>query len=179
MRVKSVSLLGLQRVVLLILGLFGCAPGIGDECVTSNDCSQSGERQCDVTQRDGYCTVFNCEPNSCPDESVCIVFGAAVSPLPACADASRLSRVHRSSCMASCESNDDCRTGYVCTDLGRKDNPWGAIVAGRGSGKVCIKPLLAKPVPSSRPAEFCEPVISAPEGAGGTGSENGALDGSG
>src|SRR5690348_74537 len=38
----------------------GCLPKIGDHCTTSLDCSQTGQRLCDTTQPDGYCTVFNC-----------------------------------------------------------------------------------------------------------------------
>ena len=68
-------------VVALAALSFGCAPQIGDECETSVDCSQGGERLCDITQPGGYCTVFNCEPNSCPeDESLCVQFGAVRSP---------------------------------------------------------------------------------------------------
>ncbi|HEY8942611.1 MAG TPA: hypothetical protein VIM73_00060 [Polyangiaceae bacterium] len=137
-----------------------CAPGIGDECQTSADCSQNGERLCDITQRGGYCTIFNCEPDSCPDDSVCIVFGADVSTAPGCAGQGDLSRYNRSFCMASCGSNSDCRGGYVCTDLGRPDDPWGAIVAGKGSGKVCMEPLTAAPIPSDRATGVCAPGTS-------------------
>lgn len=153
----SVSSLQFRLWPLLSAALFGCAPGIGDECQTSADCSQNNERLCDVTQRGGYCTIFNCEPNTCPDESVCIVFGAALSTAAGCQEDSGLSRVQRSFCMASCGSDDDCRSGYVCTDLGRSDNPWSAIVAGRGSGRVCMEPLTGSPIPSDRPSEVCIP----------------------
>src|SRR5258705_13828561 len=50
----------------------GCSPKIGDKCSVSTDCSVQGDRLCDPTQPGGYCTVFNCEPDRCPDESVCV-----------------------------------------------------------------------------------------------------------
>lgn len=150
---------------LLFLSLAGCAPAIGDECQTSADCSQSGERLCDVTQRGGYCTVFNCEPGSCPDDSVCIAFAAEESAVPECQDANNLSRFHRSFCLASCGSDDDCRGGYACVDLGKPDNPWSAIVVDSGSGKVCMEPLRAKPIPEGRPGNVCAPPAASSEAA--------------
>jgi hypothetical protein len=120
---------------------FGCAPKIGDECETSVDCSQGGERLCDITQPGGYCTVFNCEPDSCPDESVCIAFAAQPSARPDCRIADGLSRFSRSFCMASCSSNSDCRSGYQCIDVNTEDNGWGAVLLDDDeSGKVCIVP---------------------------------------
>ena len=53
------------------LGTFGCKPKIGEDCATSTDCSISGDRLCDVTQPGGYCTVFNCEPNTVPRPRRC------------------------------------------------------------------------------------------------------------
>lgn len=58
--------------------------------------------------------------------------------------------------MAACQSRNDCRPGYVCADVGRPDNPWSAIVAGRGEGRVCMEPLIADPVPSDRPTDVCQ-----------------------
>ena len=72
-----------------------CGHKIGDECQTSVDCSQGGERLCDITQPGGYCTVFNCEPDTCPEESACIAFGASLSTAPACRDPNQLSRIER------------------------------------------------------------------------------------
>src|SRR4051812_10031586 len=49
--------------------LAGCTPSIGDKCVLSTDCSTRGDRLCDTSQPDGYCTQFNCSKNGCPDDS--------------------------------------------------------------------------------------------------------------
>src|ERR1051325_10082857 len=55
----------------------GCKPKIGDDCKISTDCSAAGDRLCDITAPGGYCTMFNCEPGTCPDdESLCVEFGA-------------------------------------------------------------------------------------------------------
>jgi hypothetical protein len=134
----------------------GCQPQIGDECETSVDCSQGGERLCDITQPGGYCTVFNCEPGDCPDESVCIAFAAQSSSRAECATSDGLSRFARSFCMATCGSNADCRSGYDCIDVGRAENPWAAVVVDQGdSGKVCIPPPVGEPVPGDRSTDVC------------------------
>src|SRR5690242_17476386 len=70
----------------------GCRPEIGDKCEISTDCSQVGDRLCDISQPDGYCTIYNCEPKAsngatkCPDEAVCVVFAAEPSSVPGCAN---------------------------------------------------------------------------------------------
>jgi hypothetical protein len=135
---------------------FGCAPQIGDECETSVDCSQGGERLCDITQPGGYCTVFNCEPDSCPENSVCLAFAAQPSSHHECAIGDGVSRFARSFCMASCGSDGDCRSGYDCIDVGVADNPWAAVLIDADeSGKVCIAPQTSEPVPETRAAEVC------------------------
>ncbi|HYO96776.1 MAG TPA: hypothetical protein VER33_19825 [Polyangiaceae bacterium] len=152
------------------LSFIACQPQIGDECSTSVDCSASGERLCDITQPGGYCTVPHCEPGTCPDDSVCIAFGAQVSPAAGCADATGLSRFQRSFCMASCDSSKDCRPGYECSDVGVQGNAWSAVVIdARDSGKVCVVPSTASPVPQDRPHQVCE-VSSSSSGSAGTGT---------
>lgn len=102
----------------IALALFatGCQPEIGDECLTSVDCSAQGDRLCDTSQVDGYCTIFGCEPDACPDNSVCVGFGLEIDP--ACTSTQgtdpRWPRFERTFCMLACETNDDCRDGYVC-----------------------------------------------------------------
>ena len=97
--------------------LAGCTPSIGDKCVLSTDCSTRGDRLCDTSQPDGYCTEFNCAKNTCPDKAVCVLFNAAV---PGCGYDDRSggygSRIARSFCIAMCSNNGDCRSGYVCAD---------------------------------------------------------------
>jgi hypothetical protein len=123
-----------------VLGV-GCRPHIGDDCTTSVDCSQSGDRLCDITQPGGYCTVYNCEPGSCPSEAACVAFDAQTSPFPACRDANGLSRFQRAYCMLSCSSAGDCRAGYVCQDMTvmGSDNPYNAVLIDPDRGnKVCV-----------------------------------------
>lgn len=103
----------------------GCNPKIGDDCSTSTDCSTNGDRLCDTTQPGGYCTMFNCEPDTCPEEAQCIAFDSTLSPV--CPD--RVSaRFERTYCMRRCESNGDCRGGYECADMAVVPNVWGASI---------------------------------------------------
>ena len=112
-------------VALLAVGaaLGGCTPSIGDKCILNTDCSLSGDRQCDTSQPSGYCTVFNCTPNSCPDNAACILFNPAVAGCPY--DDRNVSRTAHSFCMAACRSDGDCRSGYVCRDV--RQEPWNAF----------------------------------------------------
>lgn len=91
--------------VALLTGLgAGCAPVIGDDCGDSVDCSVNGDRICDIAQPAGYCTIQSCEPDTCPDDAVCVRF----RPEP--------SRLAQAWCMKRCEKTDDCRKddGYLC-----------------------------------------------------------------
>ncbi|MET0791494.1 MAG: hypothetical protein ABW061_08225 [Polyangiaceae bacterium] len=121
----------------------GCTPKIGDECTVSTNCSVTGDRLCDITQPGGYCTIFNCEPDTCPEDSACINFGTNLSPVGMsgeCSPSQGNSPYQRSFCMASCGSDSDCRAGYACRDL-NAPNPLGAVLAEYSkSGKVCIVP---------------------------------------
>lgn len=102
-------------IVALGLTSVGCRPQIGDSCVTATDCSAQGDRLCDTSQPDGYCTVFSCEPDTCAEEAVCVGFGLSLDP--ACVVNStdpRWKRFQRTFCMYACEEDGDCRDGYVC-----------------------------------------------------------------
>ena len=46
------------------------------EAPVSRDCSATGDRQCDLAQPSGYCTVPGCEANGCPSEAMCVSFDA-------------------------------------------------------------------------------------------------------
>lgn len=131
----------------LLLG--ACTPKIGDECQISQQCSASGERLCDITMPDGYCTVLGCSAGLCPEDSVCIAFAHHSSPVKGCNDPNGVSRFERTACMATCDEDEDCREGYACIDM-RQRNPWGAIVSeddGVG-GKVCVvAPTSIEPDP--------------------------------
>jgi len=118
----------LALVMAVLLGaLSGCTPSIGDKCVLSTDCSTRGDRLCDTSQPDGYCTQFNCSKNGCPNDAACVLFNAAV---PGCTYDDRAggygSRIARSFCVAQCASNNDCRAGYVCADPHLA--PWSGLV---------------------------------------------------
>ena len=131
------------RLVLVfgsLWGGLGCKPKIGEDCATSVDCSISGDRLCDVTQPGGYCTVFNCEPNNCPDESVCVGFGEGTCSTPSIAI-----RFRRTFCMRSCEDDDDCRGGsYRCIDVSR-DQARQIVDTNPSSRRICAVPASPPP----------------------------------
>ncbi len=142
----------------LALGVLGlaCQPSIGDACVLSTDCSQRGDRLCDTSQSGGYCTVFNCVGDGCPEEASCVVFSGRI---PGCLYSDRsIARTARSFCMRACKLDTDCRAGYVCRD------PRGAALEGLvldtdQTRFVCV-PSEASPVASVAPAAPA-PVCSA------------------
>jgi hypothetical protein len=120
--------------------LVACTPSIGDKCVLSTDCSTQGDRLCDTSQPDGYCTEFNCAAESCPDEAACVLFNANV---PGCGFDDRNgaygSRVGRAFCVAKCGRDSDCRGGYVCRSP--KSSPWnGVILDGDQTKLTCLVP---------------------------------------
>jgi hypothetical protein len=143
----------------------GCTPSIGDKCSLSTDCSIRGDRLCDTSQPAGYCTIFNCRGNLCPDEAACVLFNAAVQ---GCGyDDRQASRTGRTFCMAQCHSDSDCRTsdGYVCADP--RQVPWSAVILDDDqTQKVCIvSPDVGRGALSSQPdAAVCQ--ASAPVSSG-------------
>src|SRR5262249_27604572 len=108
------SLTRLSWTIPISLLLLGCAPKIGKSCTLSTDCSQLGDRLCDTTQPGGYCTIFHCEPDTCPD-SGCVGFYAQLDPACGTSDDGRTPRFERTFCMAKCSNS--CRDGYECVDL--------------------------------------------------------------
>lgn len=65
----------LVMLVMLIVGVAaGCGKEIGDDCSFSVDCDPNGERICDVSSQDGYCTIQGCDYYTCPEEAVCVQF---------------------------------------------------------------------------------------------------------
>lgn len=133
----------LWLVCVLVAVAAGCKPKIGDDCRISTDCSAAADRLCDITAPGGYCTVYNCEPNSCPeDESLCVEFGAQRSAIAKCEDKQSPSPYGRAFCMATCDDDSDCRSGYSCEDLSKPTNPWGAVLIDLGRGKrACVVPM--------------------------------------
>jgi hypothetical protein len=94
---------GLAFSSFVLASLAACAPAIGDDCESSVDCSLNGDRICDISYPDGYCTVPSCEMDTCPDDAVCVQFRFEPP------------RLASSQCMAPCEADGDCRdSAYQC-----------------------------------------------------------------
>lgn len=87
--------------LLAILALTGCKEHIGDACGNSVDCSVTGERQCDLSQPGGYCTVFACDADTCP-EGACVEWRFIPS------------RTAETWCMKTCDDGTRCRGEYSC-----------------------------------------------------------------
>jgi hypothetical protein len=122
---------------------FGCTPNIGDSCKLHTDCSATGDRLCEPNLPGGYCTIFNCEPDSCPSEAACVAFGVAPSAKPECA-ITQQQRLERTYCMARCSRDSSCRSGYACVDLASSGGAqvWNAAVIDPDRGtKVCTVPV--------------------------------------
>jgi hypothetical protein len=120
--------------------LAGCAPKIGSKCVLNTDCGTSGALVCDTSQPNGYCTQFNCTPNSCQNQAVCVEF---LPMVPGCTydDYHSPSRSSRDFCMEHCNHDSDCRQsdGYVCEDP--RKPPWNAAITDDNQSQlVCILP---------------------------------------
>ena len=130
--------MGLALAVLVLVGglLAGCAPKIGDACAQSTDCSTQGNRVCDTAQLGGYCTIFDCARNSCPDMASCVVFNVSV---PGCAYDDYLApqRTGRALCMGRCQSSSDCRQGYECVDP--RQPPFSAVILDDTQQHVCVE----------------------------------------
>lgn len=170
-----------DKLRVLLLGAclaFGCKPQIGDKCTVSTDCSQTGDRLCDISQPGGYCTVFNCEPKgsnaaaACPKEASCIAYASDPSSVPGCESALGATPYTRTFCMKTCDNGHDCRDGYVCADP-EDDKRFGAVDVD-GRTKVCTVAFSAQePVgssdictkPSPPPDQFTEPPASGFGGA--------------
>jgi hypothetical protein len=154
-----------RRYTFLFVGLLsatalGCKVEIGDECTTAADCSQEEPRLCltDVLEGypGGYCTIFNCEPSTCPSEAVCVGYRSSLSDTPECSGALSDSRLQRTFCMRSCSGSGDCRSGYACIDLDGPD-PWGAEVLERPgrNTKVCALAYSGPDAPEDRSSDVC------------------------
>ncbi len=137
---RKLALLG---ATVLLGALVACTPSIGDKCVLSTDCSTQGDRLCDTSQPDGYCTEFNCAADSCPDQAACVLFNASI---PGCGYDDRSggygSRVARAFCVAKCGKDSDCRAGYVCRSA--KASPWDGVILDSDQTKLsCLVPPFA------------------------------------
>jgi hypothetical protein len=107
----------MQLRAFLVCFMLGCQPSIGDHCVQSTDCSATGDRLCDNStgMTNGYCTIFNCQPNRCPGGSGCVVTNISIFGCDY-DDRHAPSRLSRQMCLKTCEQDSDCRLGegYAC-----------------------------------------------------------------
>jgi hypothetical protein len=116
----------------------GCTPHIGDHCNLNTDCSLDGTRVCDNASNNGYCTSFNCGPNTCIDNAVCVMLYPSVPGCPFNGYQAP-SRTQRTLCLKGCGQNSDCRgsEGYECADPASA--PWDALILDDNTHqKVCI-----------------------------------------
>jgi hypothetical protein len=174
--------------------LSGCSPHIGDHCNLNTDCSIQGTLFCDTSQPNGYCTFFNCIPDSCQNNAVCVMLRPSV---PGCPydDYQSPARTARTMCLAPCSQDSDCRTseGYVCANPTHE--PWNAIVVDNTQGqKVCLVAPSSDAGDAGVPASFVDAAgvcqVTGPsvppleagvhlEDAGAAGGEAGAEAGAG
>jgi hypothetical protein len=183
--------LALRFSMLCALAAAGCQPHIGGQCALSTDCSIDGSRQCDTSQPGGYCTIFNCSGDTCGTGAACLLFNPQV---PGCPydDYRSPARTARSQCMQVCNTNNDCRGGYICVDA--RQQPWGAAILDDDQQQlVCIAPWSSVDVGSSADAAVCQPsgptvppidasvnlVVDASAEAGDAGDASGAGDAAG
>ena len=177
----------LWLLCVLVAVAAGCKPKIGDDCRISTDCSAAGDRLCDITAPGGYCVVYNCEPDTCPeDESLCVEFGAQRSPIAKCVDKQSPSPYARAFCMATCDKDSDCRSGYTCEDLSSSVNPWGAVLIDRDRGnRACLVPIsddamIADPGAGGAFGDVCRSELppEKPAATSGTAGSGGVAGGS-
>jgi hypothetical protein len=144
----------LMRCLLVLASIVaaGCGQQIGDSCIVSSDCSIDGTRTCDISMREGYCTIVGCDYDTCPGEAACVRFFTGGFTNRQC-DPTTEDRggdtatndcsvdelcslegqcVPRSSesrfCMKKCDTNSDCRDGYECRDMALEETHGGEPV---------------------------------------------------
>jgi hypothetical protein len=158
----------------------GCKTKIGDKCSTSTDCSTQGDRLCDTTEPGGYCTIFACDPDHCPDEASCVAFDLQADPV--CYSPAHGDRMIRTFCLRGCETQDDCRGGYTCATPEMLSAEWTAVIVDSGTNGVgvCVANHVA-PLQSvdgglecGTPAVVDPPYTSSTGGASGSAGAGGA-----
>src|SRR5262249_4197860 len=118
-----------DRYVILFALLAGaCGKEIGDPCIVSSDCSQTGDRLCLNSEKEGYCTIMGCDYNTCPSESECVRFFAGSFEKKQCdpraedqpcgsGDPNCVSASDHMPCQAgdvACVASDDCSLDELC-----------------------------------------------------------------
>lgn len=116
------ALLALAPLVL------GCQAKIGDACRRSTDCSFTGERTCDLSNRvnnqgvrtpsgRGECTIEGCGRDSCPKEAACVkVYGSTF--LSVACDPEREDRATADENGNPLPPRDDCSAQEICLPEG-------------------------------------------------------------
>ncbi len=152
-----------------------CTPQIGTSCQLSTDCSVLGDRVCDTSEPGGYCTIVNCDPDTCPTEADCVAFEQVADPY--CPNSPGNYRLRTTFCLYACQHNGDCRGGYVCAlqpDLGTQ---WGGVVIDQQPTHpgVCVPPYSTPaPVPPASASNVCSRDMMPPD----VPYTDGGLDGS-
>lgn len=99
---------------LLLVCAIACTRQVGDACTTNVDCSPLGDRFCDLSSPEGYCTVEGCDSLSCPSGSVCVAFFSLQRGTPVCSPG----RDPRPDCTGG---SDCCKPGTPgCCRLGER-----------------------------------------------------------
>jgi hypothetical protein len=179
-------------LVLALAVVAGCQPKTGDKCRTSTDCSSRGDRICDTSQPEGYCTIFNCLGGGCTEKGggSCVAIDVRI---PGCSYDDRRSpaRTARSLCLANCEDDTDCRRGdyssgydyeYECvTPEDRGAVSLELVQPGQKAKKVCmLKGYVIPAVGDAGEANVCKPVApdAGPADAGSDAGADGGADAS-
>lgn len=143
-----------------VLAFAGCGDEIGDSCSLSSDCSPDGDRVCDTSSFEGYCTIRGCTYDSCPDGSTCVRFFSGTFAGRDCDrdiedmldpdDPSKICSLdeictlegrcapranEERFCMKTCDSSSDCRDGYECRDEAKMMLNGGEPVLAPGSSR--------------------------------------------
>lgn len=173
----------------LALAGTGCGKKIGDECESATECISTDTDRICLTQTgegfpDGYCSQFNCSPDSCPEEASCVAYRRTLAG-GECADQANRSRLERTYCMLTCNKDSDCRSGYKCLKADG-DNPLGATVIDRDPDvKICTLEYVVPDEQPERQSAVCEvQVFNQPASSGSSSSDSpgdaaadGAVDG--
>jgi hypothetical protein len=145
--------------------------------VLSTDCGSTGQLVCDTSEYEGYCTMVDCIANGCPNNAGCIEFYPSV---PGCGydDRAAGSRFSIPFCMATCTSDSDCRTEYVCANP--TESPWFADILDNNQQELVCLPLPMTGTPPGGMAENEDPdaavcQIVGPEWDAGFSSVDGAF----
>jgi hypothetical protein len=162
----------LAAVVLLAAASAGCGHNVGDNCRTNVDCSPAGDRFCDTSAPNGYCTIDSCDQTSCPDEAVCIRFLTPVLNRPCTFDAAHPNSQSDCNagerCVCDATTASGCTNGlahcapeaserrwcqYKCSD----DSDCRVGYQCRRTGTLGAEPVPTTANPAGAPAMFCAP----------------------